>query len=103
MASGSILNLKFFNIFFICAFFLLAGAFSKSALAQEKASGNTEKKIDPKDVILEHVGDSHFWPVPLPLVKEIKIPLPVILYTDKGLELFSSGKLEPEGTVYSGS
>ena len=99
MTSGKILNSKIFNIFFICAFFLLAGTFSKSAYAQEKASEGSEKKFEPKDVILEHISDAHFWPVALPLVKESKLPLPVILYTDKGLEVFSSAKLLTEDTT----
>ena len=102
MASGSILNLKFLKISLICAFFLLAGVFSKSALAQEKASEPSKEKFDPKDVILEHISDSHFWPFTFPLVAEKQIPLPVILFSDKGLEVFSSGKLLPEGTVYAG-
>ena len=49
MTSGKILNSKIFNIFFICAFFLLAGTFSKSASAQEKASEGAEKKFEPKE------------------------------------------------------
>ncbi|HTD98751.1 MAG TPA: F0F1 ATP synthase subunit A [Mucilaginibacter sp.] len=101
MANGSILNLKTFRISLICAFFLIAGAFSQSAFSQEKASDNKEKKFDAKEVILEHIGDSHAWPFAFPFVEERHIPLPVILYTDKGLEVFSSGHLFPEGTVYS--
>jgi len=103
MTSGTILNSKLFKIFFICAFFLIAGAFSNIVSAQEKAPEGTGKKFEPKDVILEHIGDSHFWPIVFPLVKEKKLPLPVILYTDKGLEQFSSANLLPEGTVYAGS
>jgi len=30
------------------------------------------------------------------------LPLPIILYTDKGLETFSSAHLQPQGTVYAG-
>src|ERR1700749_61633 len=101
MINGSILNLKLFRFSLICAFFLIAGAFPKSAFSQESTSESKEKKFEPKDVILEHIGDSHAWPVMLPFVEEKHIPLPVILYTDKGLDLFSSGKLLPEGTVYT--
>lgn len=102
MTSGKILNSKIFNIFFICAFFLLAGTFSKSASAQEKTTEGAEKKFDAKETILEHIGDSHSWPVAFPFVTEKHIPLPVILYTDKGLEIFSSGKLLPEGAICTG-
>jgi F-type H+-transporting ATPase subunit a len=102
MASGLILNLKFLRISLICAFFLLAGVFSKSALAQQQPKDAKEKA---KEAILEHIGDSHSWPV----VGKTSIPLPVILYTDKGFELFSSANIkeeevngEPKGKIYQG-
>jgi F-type H+-transporting ATPase subunit a len=98
MINGSILNLKLFRFSLICAFFLLAGAFPKSAFSQESTSESKEKKFDPKDVILEHIADKHHWH----LFGKASIPLPVILYTDKGLDIFSSAKLEPEGQVYKG-
>jgi F-type H+-transporting ATPase subunit a len=96
MASGSILKLKFFNILLICAFFLTAGAFSNSASAQEQAKDPKEKA---KEAIMEHIGDSHSWPV----IGKTTIGLPVILYTNKGFELFSSKRIEGEGAVYAGS
>ena len=102
MNKSSILNSKFFNISLICAFFLLIGTFSNSVFGQEKASEGSEEKFSPKETILEHISDSHGWPVTIPFVEETFIPLPVILYTDKGLETFSSGKLMPKGTVYAG-
>jgi F-type H+-transporting ATPase subunit a len=71
--------------------------------SQEKAAESTEKKFEPKEIILEHISDSHTWPFALPLVKESHLPLPIILYTDKGIETFSSGKLMPAGTVYAGT
>ncbi len=101
MVNGSILNLKIFRISVICAFFLMLGMSPKLAFSQENASGSTEKKFEPKDVILEHISDSHTWPMSLPFMEEKHIPLPVILYTDKGLDVFSSNSLMPEGTVYN--
>ena len=101
MVNGSILNLKLFRISVICAFFLILGMSPKSAFSQENASESKEKKFEPKDVILEHISDSHSWPMALPFVEEKHIPLPVILCTDKGLDVFSSGKLMPEGAVYN--
>ncbi|MDB5136196.1 MAG: atpB [Mucilaginibacter sp.] len=100
------MNLKLFRFSLICAFFLIAGAFPKSAFSQEGTSASKEKKFVPKDVILEHIGDSHSWPV----LGKTTLPLPVILYTDKGLELFSSDKIkeeevngEPKGKIYQGA
>ncbi len=102
MTNGTILNSKLFRIFFICAFFLVVATFSKSAVAQEKAPQGSEKKFDPQPLIMEHIGDSHFWPMAIPLVEEKLLPLPVILYTDKGLEVFSSGHLK-DGATYQGN
>jgi len=96
MASGSILNSKFFNILLICAFFLLAAPFSKAASAEDSTKDPKEKA---KEAILEHIGDSHSWPV----LGKTTIGLPVILYTDKGLEVFSSKKIEEDGSVYAGA
>ena len=101
MNNSSILNLKLFRISLICAFFLLTGTFSNFAFGQEKTSDSTEKKFDAKATILEHIGDSHSWPVMIPFVHEMSLPLPIILYTDKGVEAFSSAKLD-EGKVYTG-
>src|SRR5258708_34429449 len=102
MINGSILNLKLFRLSLICAFFLVAGAFPKSAFSQE----SKEKKFEPKDVILEHIGDSHSWPV----LGKTTLPLPVILYSDKGFEVFSSANIkeeevncEPKGKIYLGA
>src|ERR1700742_747000 len=106
MANGSILNSNFFKISLICAFFFILGAFPKSAFSQEGTSESKEKKFEPKDVILEHIGDSHSWPV----IGKTTLPLPVILYTDKGLEIFSSSNIkeeevngEPKGKIYQGA
>jgi len=106
MINGSILNLKLFRFSLICAFFLLAGAFPKSAFSQQGTPESKEKKFEPKDVILEHIGDSHSWPV----IGKTTLPLPVILYTDKGLEVFSSANIKEEeaggeqkGKIYQGA
>lgn len=106
MINGSILNLKLFRFSLICAFFLLAGIFPKLSFGQDAASESKEKKFDPKEIILEHIGDSHSWPV----IGKTTIPLPVILFTDKGLEVFSSARVKEEevngelqGKTYQGA
>jgi F-type H+-transporting ATPase subunit a len=100
MINSSILNLKLFKVSFICAFFAFILVLPGFASAQDNAP---KKAYDPTPAIMEHIGDSHSWPVAFPLVAEKHIPLPVILYTDKGIEVFSSANLMPEGTVYKGS
>ena len=63
-----------------------------------------KRSLTPQPVIMEHIGDSHSWPFAFPFVAEKHIPLPVILYTDKGIEIFSSANLMPEGyCLYQGN
>jgi F-type H+-transporting ATPase subunit a len=72
--------------------------------AQENGKEGESKKFNPKEVILEHVGDGHSWHVNFLAHKSI--PLPVILYTAKGIEVFSSDKIfgeEGKELVYKGN
>jgi F-type H+-transporting ATPase subunit a len=73
---------------------------SKGQLETEKAA--TEKEFNPSETILEHIADSHY----IHLGGESYLHLPVILSTDKGLEVFSSGvfdKGDEHGTqIYKG-
>ncbi len=62
----------------------------------EKEHG--EPKFNPGAVIMEHVADSHDWH----LWGHTSIHLPVILFTDKGIETFSSGKFEHGEKTYQG-
>jgi F-type H+-transporting ATPase subunit a len=48
---------------------------------------------------MEHIADKHEWHL---FGEKLIAPLPIILYTDKGFELFSSAHLLPQGTVYQG-
>ncbi len=98
MNNGSILKSKIFNLTLICAFFLTIGAFPFNAFSQETKPAAGEKKFDPKETIMEHIADKHEWH----LFGKSYIPLPVILYTDKGIETFSSANLQPAGHVYTG-
>jgi len=92
------LKSKLFKLSLIYAFFLMIGSFPLSGFSQESKPAASEKRYDPKDDIMEHIADKHEWH----LIGTSYIPLPVILYTDKGIELFSSGNLQPAGTLYKG-
>jgi F-type H+-transporting ATPase subunit a len=98
MNNGSILKSKIFTLTLICAFFLTIGAFPFNAFSQESKSEAGEKKFDPKETIMEHIADKHEWH----MFGKSYIPLPIILYTDKGIENFSSANLQPAGHVYTG-
>jgi len=88
------------QIAILSAFFALM-AFKTFAIQPETTAekAKTEHETyDPSKAILEHIADSHSWMV---LGKTI-IHLPVILYTDKGLENFSSAVFNSEESVYHG-
>lgn len=59
----------------------------------ESAAG----KIDPKELIFEHLLDGYGWEVPFN--HHVRIPLPVIVWGTDGLHCFSSRRLE-HGHIY---
>ena len=66
------------------------------------AEGHEAKEFDVTETILEHIKDDHSWH----LWGDKTIHLPVILYSDKGIELFSSAKLmgeHHEPALYAGN
>ena len=96
MNKRSVLKIKYIKDLFKFAIILIM-ALPLSAFSQDNGSKET-KKFDPKDAILEHIGDSHYWPV----VGKIKLPLPVIVYTDKGFDVFSSNEFYNIAQEYKG-
>lgn len=63
----------------------------------EMQQEHVEKKkegFDPGEMIMEHISDAHEWHI----VGHTHIPLPVILKTDKGWEVFSSNNFHNEAT-----
>ena len=77
----------------------------KKAAMENHSEVKTEKKsgFDPGEMIMEHIADAHDWHI----VGHLHIPLPVILKTDKGVEMFSSAHLlsheEGHRAIYKGS
>jgi F-type H+-transporting ATPase subunit a len=102
MDLSHILNSKKIKLsFFLAVFsvFFVAKAFaSQENSTQEKVVNTKEVSYDPTVAILEHIADSHYWH----LWGETSFPLPVILYTDKGLETFSASKFEHGHEAYTG-
>lgn len=78
---------------------ILLGSFNLVASEEEGHSSS----FDPGHMIIEHIADAHDWH----LWGHTHIPLPVILYTDKGVEVFSSSNFRNHEThelqAYSGS
>lgn len=69
---------------------VLAVFSSFTALANETESG--KKDFNPGELIMHHISDSHEWHFATIGETHITLPLPVILYTEIGLEVFSSSK-----------
>nr|WP_237739835.1 F0F1 ATP synthase subunit A [Pedobacter arcticus] len=64
----------------------------KTIIEIEEGHVSHDEKFDPTVTILEHIGDSHGWH----LWGHTSIPLPVILFTPNGLDVFSSSRLFDE-------
>ena len=73
------------------AAFLLIGTLllTPARASEEGGEEGVQKKFNPGKLIMEHIADAHTWH----LWGHTSLPLPVILWTDKGLEVFSSGHL----------
>ena len=56
----------------------------------DHAATEPEEAFNPNEMIMHHIADSHGWHIMDWNEKEIGIPLPVILWTRKGLVVFSS-------------
>ena len=97
MEFSHILNYKNFRITTLLAVFLI---FFSNTFSQEKTDHialaaddhGVEKKFDPTETILEHISDSHSWH----LFGHTSLPLPVILCTQNGVDIFSSSNLMNE-------
>ena len=62
-----------------------------------------DNKFNAGKLITEHIGDSHQWHLWGDHGHAVHVPLPVILWTDKGLELFSSSRVEHHDDIYKGN
>ncbi len=102
MYLSHILNSKKYKLSFFLAvfsvFFAMNVFASQDNPRQENTSNKNEEAFDPTTTILEHIADSHYWH----LWGETAIPLPVVLYTDQGLEVFSSSKFDDGRDAYKG-
>lgn len=62
-----------------------------------------QDEIDVRNLVFSHIRDSYEWHLTNFDDKKIAIPLPVILYTgERGINIFLSDKLFPEGRRYNG-
>src|SRR5690606_31279809 len=67
-------------------------------MASTQNEKNTEGKFDPKELINSHVWDSHEFHIADWQGRPITLALPVILWTDNGLTIFSSAEFHHDNT-----
>lgn len=79
--------------------FVLIGLFAAPSV--QASTGSEEGKIDPKEIIFEHLGDGYGWEVPFNHHK--RIPLPVIVYGSDGFHVFSSARVTDGQTYQDGN
>lgn len=84
--------------------FLFAFAFALPVQASEEESGHEEssEEFDPTEAIFEHILDAHEWHIVTIGEKHISLPLPVILWDEGQLHLFSSAKFHHGHESYNG-
>ena len=65
-----------------------------AAVDPHAAHNGHKASFDPGQMITEHISDAHDWH----LFGHTHVPLPVIVYTDKGFEVFSSSHFKNHET-----
>ncbi|MDN3598317.1 F0F1 ATP synthase subunit A [Mucilaginibacter myungsuensis] len=86
----------FLGVFFTL---LTVQSFAKQEEKPAEHAENAETEaFNPTVAILEHIGDSHYWHVG----GSTSIPLPIILFTDKGTEFFSSSNFHHGTEAHEG-
>lgn len=69
-----------------------------SAHETDSEPTHAEEKFNAGELIVEHISDAHDWHV----AGHFSIPLPVILYSSKGFEVFSSSRFEHGHADFNG-
>ncbi|MFB2120525.1 F0F1 ATP synthase subunit A [Parapedobacter sp. 2B3] len=93
-------KISFIAIFAVLTTFSVAQTADSTTTAAASVGHEThgEEAFKPTEVIMEHIGDSHDWH----LWGHTSLPLPVILYTDKGFEFFLSSQFHHGEHDYQG-
>ena len=86
----------------VVAFIVVAlMAFGYMTAMQHRAhEGDKTEKLDPKEIIFEHLGDAYGWEVPFS--HTMRIPLPIIVFDEQNsIHCFLSSKISG-GETYDG-
>jgi F-type H+-transporting ATPase subunit a len=99
MFSSINMRIKTVLAILFAACFLFVSA-SETAEGEHVAKEGKSEKFNAGKMIMEHIGDAHDWHVFGEGEHSVAIPLPVILYTPLGLDMFmSSGFHHGHATV----
>ncbi len=84
-------NSKLIRVIFLSLFAVL---FSSAVYSQHNDTAEeAEKKLNPGELIMEHISDAYSWHIMTVGEHHIEIPLPVILYSKySGFHIFMSSK-----------
>ena len=78
----------FFGLLTLCSVTVSASTDSHDTTQ----TSDSDAPFDPREMIMEHVMDSHSWHIMDWNDYAVSVPLPVILWTEEGLVAFSSSK-----------
>lgn len=93
-------NIRRIYTFILC---LLIGSYGFSLKAQShQGEKDNEVHYDTKEFILEHLADAYEWHITTFKGKHISLPLPVIVYGEKGWDIFMSSRLDHGHQEYNG-
>ena len=67
-------------------------------VAHQEADSSKEKEFNATDLINSHIGDSHDFHIADWNGHAVSMPLPIILWTNNGLEVFSSSLFHHDNT-----
>lgn len=92
----------YLHILFVVLATLVAGApaYASAVPADSTAEAGGKSKINPKEIIFEHLGDGYGWEVPFNHHK--RMALPVIVYASDGFHVFSSSRIDHGQTYKDG-
>jgi F-type H+-transporting ATPase subunit a len=98
------MNFSFLRIlsFSILALFSLSLRANEANTGKEKEAAPGEEKFNAGTMIIEHITDAHEWHIMKVGETEITIPLPVILYDNGSIVIFSSSHFHHGEETYNG-
>jgi F-type H+-transporting ATPase subunit a len=97
-----------FGMFVLCLSFMSVQGENVPPSAKDSVAltgrlmSQSEKPFDAGEMIMEHILDSHEWHIANVGHTHISIPLPVILYAEGGIHIFSSGRFHHGEVAYDG-